>query len=154
MESATLNVSRVHILRVDPGEDVLCSVKDFLGKTGIRQAIVLGGYGTLAADRLHWVTHNRIPSENVIARSEGGIEILGMSGLVVDGEPHIHVTLSTQQGAYGGHMEEGCKAYVLCEIFFAEIEGRKLTRERVPVEVTGMGKGSVSRLTFHEEKPQ
>jgi predicted DNA-binding protein with PD1-like motif len=151
MESATLNVSRVHILRIDPGEDVLHSVKDFLEKTGVRQAIVLGGYGTLAADRLHWVTHNRIPSENVIARSEGGIEILGMSGLVVDGEPHIHVTLSTQQGAYGGHMEEGCTAYVLCEIFLAEIEGRQLHKKRVPVDVPGMGKGTVPRLIFSDK---
>ena len=150
MESATLSISRVHILRLDPGEDVLCAVKDFLAKTGIQQAIVIGGYGTLAAHCLHWVTHNRIPSEHVIGRSEGGIEILGMSGLVVDGEPHIHVTLATQEGAYGGHMEEGCQAYVLCEIFVAEIEGKKLTRERVPVDVPGMGKGSVTRLTFSE----
>ena len=150
MESATLNISRVHILRIDPGEDILSSVKYFLGETKIRQAIVLGGYGTLAAHCLHWVTHNRIPTENVIASAEGGIEILGMSGLVVDGEPHIHVTLSTRQGAYGGHMEEGCKAYVICEMFFAEVEGRKLTRERVPVDVPEMGKGIVSRLTFSE----
>lgn len=151
MESASMNVSRVHILRLDPGEDVLGSIKNFLGKTGIRQAIVLNGYGTLAADRLHWVTHNRIPSESVIARSEGGIEILGMGGLVVDGEPHIHITLSTEQGAYGGHVEEGCTAYVLCEIFFAEIEGKKLYRERVPVDVPGMGKGTVSRLLFTDK---
>ncbi len=148
MESATLNVSRVHILRVDPGEDVLSTVRHFIAQSGIRQAIVLGGYVTLAAHRLHWVTHNRIPTENVIAKGEGGIEILGMSGLVVDGEPHIHVTLATQQGAYGGHMEEGCTAYVLCEIFFAEIEGKKLSRTRVPMDVPGMGKGTISKLMF------
>lgn len=151
MESATLNVSRVHILRIDPGEDVLDSVKNFLGKTSLRQAIVLGGYGTLAAHSLHWVTHNHIPTENAFGRAEGGIEILGMSGLVVDGEPHIHVTLATQQGAYGGHMEEGCRAYVLCEIFFAEIEGKKLARERVSVDVPEMGKGTVSHLTFSKQ---
>ena len=151
MESAALNVNRVHILRIDPGEDVLDSVRNFLGKTGLRQAIVLGGYGTLAAHRLHWVTHNRIPTENVIASAEGGIEILGMSGLVVDGEPHIHVTLATQQGAYGGHMEEGCRAYVICEIFFAEVDGKKLTRERIEVDVPEMGKGTVSRLTFSKQ---
>ena len=150
MESATLNVSRMHILRIDPGEDVLDAVKDFLEKTGVQQAIVVGGYGTLAAHSLHWVTHNRIPTENVIGRAEGGIEILGMSGLVVGGQPHIHVTLATPQGAYGGHMEEGCRAYVICEIFFAEIEGKKLTRERVLVEVPEMGKGTVSRLVFSE----
>jgi predicted DNA-binding protein with PD1-like motif len=146
MEAATLSVSRVHIIRLDPGEDVLCAVQGFLGKTGLQQAIVLGGYGTLAAHCLHWVTHNRLPPEVTMGSAEGGIEILGMSGLVVDGEPHIHVTLATPAGAYGGHLHEGCKAYVLCEIFLAEVEGRKLARESVPVEVPGMGKGSVSRL--------
>lgn len=80
MESATLNVSRMHILRIDPGEDVLGVVKDFLEKTSVQQAIVVGGYGTLAAHSLHWVTHNRIPTENAFGRAEGGIEILGMSG--------------------------------------------------------------------------
>ncbi len=151
MESATLNVSRVHIVRIDPGEDVLDAVIEFIGKTGIRQAIVLGGYGTLAAHRLHWVAHNRIPTQNIIESSEAGIEILGMSGLVVNGEPHIHMTLATQQGAYGGHMEEGCKAYVLCEIFFAEVEGKKLARERVAVDVPDMGQGLISRLTFTDD---
>jgi len=150
MESATLSVSRVHILRIDPGEDVLCAVQDFLGQTGLQQAIVLGGYGTLAAHCLHWVTHNRLPAETAMGHAEGGIEILGMSGLVVDGEAHIHVTLATPGGAYGGHLHEGCKVYVLCEIFLAEIAGRKLARESVPVEVPGMGKGAVSRLTFAE----
>ncbi len=148
MESTTVNISRVHILRVDPGEDVLGAVKNFIAQASIKQAVVLNGYGTLAAHRLHWVTHNRIPTNNVIASGEGGIEILAMSGLIVDGEPHIHVTLATQQGAYGGHMEDGCKAYVLCEIFFAEVEGKQLSRPRVAVDVTGMGQGTIARLTF------
>ncbi len=151
MDSSSLNVNRVHILRIDPGEDVLATVKDFIRRSGIAQAIVLGGYGTLAAYRLHWVTHNRIPTENAFASGEGGIEILGMSGLVVSGEPHIHVTLATQQGAFGGHMEEGCQAYVLCEVFFAEIEGKTLSRERVAVDVPGMGKGTIARLTFSDK---
>ncbi len=151
MESTTLEISRVHILRVDPGEDVLCMVREFLAQADIRQAIVMGGYGTLAAHSLHWVTHNRIPTNNAFGREQAGIEILGMNGLVVDGEPHIHLTLATQQGAYGGHMEEGCKAYVLCEIFFAEVEGKTLSRERVPVDVPEMGRGTISRLVFSEQ---
>ena len=71
---------------------------------------------------------------------------------MVDREPHVHVTLATEQGAYGGHMEEGRKGYVLCEIFLAEIEGKKLTRDRVPIDVPEMGNGSVSRLTFPETR--
>jgi predicted DNA-binding protein with PD1-like motif len=148
MEYATMNLSRIHILRVDPGEDVLESSRHFLKEAGIRQAVVLGGYGTLAAYHLHWVTHNRIPTENLFRRGEGGIEILAMNGLVVDGEPHIHVALSTPEGAFGGHLEPGCMAYVVCEVFFGEVEGVSLSRQRVPVDIEGMGEGKVSRLTF------
>ena len=148
MEFATMNLSRIHILRVDPGEDVLESIKRFLQDAAVRQAVVLGGYGTLAAYHLHWVTHNRIPTETAFGRGYGGIEILAMNGLVVDGEPHIHVALSTPDSAFGGHLEPGCIAYVLCEVFFAEVEGAALSRRRVSVAVEGMGEGTISRLTF------
>jgi predicted DNA-binding protein with PD1-like motif len=148
MEFASMDLSRIHILRVDPGEDVLASIERFLKETGIQQAVVLGGYGTLAAYQLHWVMHNRIPTENLFRCGEGGIEILAMNGLVVDGEPHIHVALSTPDGAFGGHLEPGCTAYVLCEVFFAEVEGELLSRQRVPVAVEGIGAGEISRLIF------
>jgi predicted DNA-binding protein with PD1-like motif len=152
MEFTAMDLGRAHILRVDPGEDVIESVRVFLEETGIRQAVVTGGYGTLAAYHLHWVTHNRIPTENAYGRGYGGIEILAMNGLVVEGEPHIHVALSTPEGAFGGHLEPGCIAYVLCELFFVEVEGVALSRRRVPVAVEGMGEGEVSRLFFDEKK--
>ena len=148
MESASMDLGRVHILRLDAGEDVLEAIQRFLQDADIRQAVVLGGYGTLAAYHLHWVAHNRIPTENLFCRGEGGIEILSMNGLVVDGEPHIHVALSTPDGAFGGHLEPGCIAYALCEVFFGEVEGVPLSRQRVPVSAEGMGVGKVSRLTF------
>lgn len=148
MEFTNLNVKKIHILRIDPGEDILLMVRKFLAESGLRQAVVMGGYGTLAAYSLHWVEHNHIPTHNLFRKGEGGIEILAMNGIVVDGKPHIHVALSNPQGGFGGHVEEGCIAYVLCEIFFAEVEGPNLAYQRVPVAVESMGSGLVSRLTF------
>ena len=72
MVFVSMNVRRIYIVRLDPGEDVLESIRSFLGQAGIRQAIVLGGYGTLAAYHVHWVAHNRIPTENLFRRGEGG----------------------------------------------------------------------------------
>lgn len=151
MEFASMNVKKVHVLRIDPGEDVLESVRRFLKEAGVRQAIVLGGYGTLAAYHLHWVTHNRLPVVNRFGRGEGGLELLSMNGLVVEGEPHIHVTLATPEGALGGHLELGCLAYVLCEVFLAEVEGVALSHRRVPVTIEGMGAGEITRLVFSAE---
>ncbi|OGV36704.1 MAG: hypothetical protein A2X48_17055 [Lentisphaerae bacterium GWF2_49_21] len=153
MESGCFNKGKIHILRIDPGEDVLVSVRKFLCDRKIAQAIVLGGYGTLSEYHLHWVTRGTLPSRNAFGKGKGGIEILGMNGLIVGGEPHIHVSLSTRKGAFGGHMEDGCRAYVVCEIFFLELKGRKLTRKSTPVNIPGMGRGQVQRLIFGKEKP-
>ncbi len=148
MEFGTFNLKKIHILRVDPGEDILASVEKFIADANLQQAVVLGGYGTMAAYHLHWVMHNRIPTDNLFRKGDGGIEILAMNGLVVEAQPHIHITLSNPDGAFGGHLEPGCIAYVVCEIFFGEVEGLTLSRQRVPVSVEGMGKGMISRLIF------
>jgi predicted DNA-binding protein with PD1-like motif len=148
MDSASMSFKRIHILRVDPGEDVLEAVKRFVQEANLRQAVVLGGYGTLAAYHLHWVAHSHIPVDVHFGRGEGGVEILSMNGLVVEGEPHIHVALSTPDGAFGGHLEPGCTAYVLCEVFFAEVEGVTLSRQSASVAVEGMGEGDITRLVF------
>ena len=154
MDYASMTPGQLHVLRVDPGEDVLEAVHCFLKDAGIRQAVVLGGYGTLAAYHLHWVEHNRIPTDNHFRRGEGGIEILSMNGLVVGGKPHIHVALSNPHGAFGGHLEPGCIAYVLCEIYFVEVEGVPLSRQTVSVSVGGMGEGSISRLVFGDAEEE
>jgi predicted DNA-binding protein with PD1-like motif len=150
MEFGSLKLSKVHILRIDPGEDILVSIERFIAEANLKQAVVLGGYGTMATYHLHWVTHNRIPTDNLFRKGEGGIEILAMNGLIVDGQPHIHIALSNPDGAFGGHLEPGCIAYVVCEIFFAEVEGATLTRQSVPVSIEGMGSGEVSRLKFEK----
>ncbi len=151
MEFASLHCGQIYIVRIDPGEDVLAAIESFLQESKIRQAVVLGGYGTLAAYHVHWVTHNRLPAENRYGHGEGGIEILSMNGLVVDGRPHVHISLSNAHGAFGGHLESGCIAYVVCEMFLAEVDGLQLSRQRVPISVEGMGQGTTSRLTFEQK---
>lgn len=131
MEGRCFKTSKFWIIRVDPGEDILLSLRKFIRENNIRQGIVVMGYGTLSQISLHWVTHNRFPPENRFDKWEGGIEILCLNGMIVDGEPHIHLTASMPEGAFGGHMEEGCICYVLCEIGIIEVEGAKMTREYV-----------------------
>ena len=148
MDFTSLNIRKLFILRVDPGEAVLPAVREFIKQTGLRQAVIVGGYGTLAKHHLHWVRDNKLPTTNIFGEKEGGIEILSMNGTVIGGEPHIHVTLSTVEGAYGGHLEDGCIAYVICEIYFLEIAGAELRHERVAVNIPEMGEGIVSRLMW------
>lgn len=148
MDTCSLDIIKIHILRIDPGEDLLDSINGFIQETGLTSGIILGGYGTLARFSLHWVVHNRIPTENEFGKGEGGIEILSMNGIIADSKPHIHVSLSTQAGGFGGHLEPGCIAYVLCELFIAETEGAAFRHEQAQVDIPGMGKGTIQKLVF------
>ncbi len=65
---------------------------------------------------------------------------MSMNGIIVEGEPHIHFTASTMYGSFGGHMEEGCITYVLCEIGIVELEGPHMAREMVPIAADSQGK--------------
>ena len=129
MDGASFGSGRLWIIRIDPGEDVLASIKRFIEENGIVQGLVVSGYGTFSRVRLHWVAHNRFPTDNKFDEWEDGIELMGMNGLIVEGEPHIHFTASTPDGAFGGHLEEGCLCYVLCEVGIIELEGGELRRE-------------------------
>jgi len=154
VKSNAMTLGKIHIVEVGPGEDVLATISKRLVGQGIRQAVVIGGYGTMAAYHVHWVQHNRIPPESTKGRAEGGFEILSMNGLVVEGKPHIHVTLSNKDGAFGGHLEEGCTAYVLCQVFVAELDGPNLSYERTRVDVPKMGTGDVWRLVYGKKDGQ
>jgi predicted DNA-binding protein with PD1-like motif len=96
--------------------------------------------------QVHWVLHNQLPSKAVLGAGEGGIEMTSLSGIVLEGKPHVHVTLANQGGAFGGHMEVGCIAYVICEVFIAEVIGAQLGHVRLPVSMLGTGEGTAFHL--------
>ncbi len=140
MDGHLFEGKKLWVVRIDPGEDVLISLKNFIKEKDIKQGMVIMGYGTLAKVSIHWVSHNQWPPENNYHEWEGGIEIMGMNGMIVDGKPHIHFTASTVAGGFGGHMEEGCICYVLCEVGIVELEGAHLTREMVQIAKDNEGK--------------
>ena len=140
MDGQIFEGKKFWVVRIDPGEDILISLKSFIEEKGIRQALVVMGYGTLGKVRQHWVTHNRFPTENRYDEWEAGMEIMSMNGIIVEGKPHIHFTASTPDGAFGGHMEEGCICYVLCEVGIVELEGPQMTREVITIANDSQGK--------------
>ena len=149
LDGARFMGERTWVVRLDPGEDVLLSLKSFIGDNDIKQGAVVSAYGTLSKARLHWVAHNRFPTDNLFGEREGGIELMSMNGMIVDGEPHIHFTASTPEGAFGGHLEEGCIVYVLCEVTLVELEGPTMRRIWAPVASDGKGSPvDVPRLSF------
>jgi predicted DNA-binding protein with PD1-like motif len=128
MHTQSFNASRYIALRLDPGEDVLRMLRDAVQTYGIRNAAILSGVGSLDRYHFHVVKTTNMPPGNTFVQGEGPFDILTVTGLVVDGEVHAHITFSNTELAMGGHLEEGCRVLTFAVVVMAEVLDVDLTR--------------------------
>src|SRR3954470_868575 len=127
MHTQSFNASRYIALRLDPGEDVLRMLRDAVQTYGIRNAAILSGVGSLDRYHFHVVKTTNMPPGNTFVQGEGPFDILTVTGLVVDGEVHAHITFSNTELAMGGHLEEGCRVLTFAVVVMAEAVDVDLT---------------------------
>lgn len=130
-----------YALALDPGDDVLQSLRNLLRTHDVRNGAVVSGIGTLDRCRMHMVTTTGMPPVEVFPEWNGvALELTSMQGIVASGEPHVHMTVSTPTGAIGGHLEEGCRVLYLAELTIVAFPSADLVR--VP------DAGGVGRLRY------
>ncbi len=108
---------------------------------GIRNAAILSGVGSLDRYHFHVVKTTNMPPGNTFVRGEGPFDILTVTGLVVDGEVHAHITFSNTEIAMGGHLEEGCRVLTFAVIVIAEA---------LDVDFTRLGQAGTALAWFEE----
>ena len=57
---------------------------------------------------------------------------VSMSGVIADYHVHCHIVLCDRRGAFGGHLERGCRVLSLAEIALMRLDGVKLARRLDP----------------------
>lgn len=101
-------IDRVILVRLNPGDDLLLGLRQAVTNAGVEHGIILGGVGSLSAYHFHVVSTAALPPENAFVRGEGPFDILAVTGAILGGRVHAHVTFSGTKIALGGHLEEGC----------------------------------------------
>jgi len=129
-------LGEVICLRLDYGEDVLEAITRACREHDVHSGVVISGIGTLYRAVMHMITTTTFPSVDRIVTMEGPLEITSIDGLIADYTPHLHLTISDTERAYGGHLEPGCLTMYLCEIAIARLEGLRL--QRIPHPETGI----------------
>jgi uncharacterized protein len=127
VRTQSFSASRIVTLRLDPGEDVLLSLRAAVVEQRIRNAAILSGVGSLDRYHFHVVKTTNMPPGNTFVRGEGPFDILTVTGLVVNGEVHAHITFSNTELAMGGHLEEGCRVLTFAVVVMAEAVDVDLT---------------------------
>lgn len=116
-------LGRTFCVRFDPGEDLLRSLQAAVTERGIRHGAILAGVGSLDHYRLHVVASGDLPPENAFFAEEAPVDIVTVTGFLLDGRVHAHLTVSDTTRAVGGHLEEGCRVLTFAVVMIAETAG-------------------------------
>jgi len=120
MPSHETSFSRVILIRVAPGDDLLRELERAVAQHGVRNGVFLSGVGSLTRIHVHVVASTDLPPENVFIEREGAVDILAVTGFVLGGRVHAHLTVSDDERAIGGHLEPGCRVLTFAMVALAE----------------------------------
>ncbi len=123
--------NRVFVLRLDPGDYLLESIRRFIEQEHIKDAYIASAIGTLDYCVMHMVmTTGYPPVEHFERWEDKPLEVSSIDGIIADGTPHLHMVASDHQKAYSGHVEPGCRVLYLAEIVIVELDQAGLRRVR------------------------
>lgn len=123
--------TRLVTVGFEPGEMLLESICEVIAEQNILNGAVVSGIGTLKTCHMHYVDHTDFPPKDVFYNLEKPLELLNVSGLIADGEPHLHITVSCRDNeTYGGHLEDKSEVLYLAEIAILVFNDHRLQRNK------------------------
>ncbi len=108
---------RVVILRFKYNVDLLAELQRMVKEQKIQNGVILNGWGSVTGYQIHQVSNRSFPSKNTFVRNPTQpADIAGMSGFVLNGRLHPHITLATPDHAMGGHLEPGTTVFTFAVV--------------------------------------
>jgi hypothetical protein len=130
-------IAELYRVRLDRGDLLLETIEKVIQSNGIADGAVLTAAGSLQECTFHRVKSMAEKPEDEFITVKEPMEILNINGLIAGGEPHLHLTLAGAHGAFGGHLEKGCRVLYRAELTIARFSGpplaRKPNKDGVPV---------------------
>ncbi|MBN1430171.1 MAG: DNA-binding protein [Anaerolineae bacterium] len=113
-----------------PGEMLLEGIREAVKQYDIKNGIVISGIGTFKKCHMHYIKHTDFPPENGYFILEKPLELTAVSGIIANGEPHLHIAVTCGENeAYGGHLEPGSEIAYLAEITILKCNDHRLIRK-------------------------
>ena len=126
MHTEFLTPQRFLMVRADPGEDLLQVLEGAVKGKNIQNGAILSGVGSLTAYHVHVAGTPSLPTTDEHFRGEGAFDIVSLTGAILGGKVHPHMTFANEQKAMGGHVHEGCTVLTFAIILIAELSGPSL----------------------------
>lgn len=108
---------RVVILRFKYQADLLSGLEQGVKEQKIRNGVILAAIGSVRSYHYHTVSNRTFPSKNIFVKNpEASADIISMNGYVIDGRLHPHITFSTPEHSFGGHLEPGTAVFTFAVV--------------------------------------
>jgi uncharacterized protein len=129
MVAGGARAGEIVVVRLAYGELLLESIQEICEQRGIRDGVILTGFGSLTDIAVSGAIGASFPPRKFYRRTRPrGVEILAMAGVIANYHVHCHLVLSDRNRAFGGHLERGCRVLSLAEIALMRVSGIKLAR--------------------------
>jgi uncharacterized protein len=122
----------MHVLRLEPGEDLLESMWRYARIRGTNALTIVSVVGSLVS------TNIRYANDTFGTSKSGHFEIVSVVGNIDRQEPlgesgkgqgHVHISLADELGySFGGHLLKGNKIFTTAEITMIELKGCLFSR--------------------------
>jgi predicted DNA-binding protein with PD1-like motif len=117
VQSIPTQFERVVVLRFKFGADLLAGLEQAVKQNKIRNGVILNGFGSVRNYQVHQVSNRTLPSKNMFVKDPSApADIAAMSGFVLNGRLHPHITLSNPEKAFGGHLEPGTNVFTFAVV--------------------------------------
>ena len=128
MHTEPATIGRMWCVRLDPGDDLLEGLRRAVADLGIQNGVFLSGIGSLTSYHVHVVASTDLPPDNVFMKGEGPFDILAITGQIMGGRVHAHLTFSDEEKAMGGHLEPGSHVLTFAIVTLAELPVNDLSK--------------------------
>jgi len=99
-------LDRLVVLRFKYQANLLAGIEAMVKEQHIKNAVILSAFGSVRNYEIHQVSNRTFPSKDTIVKNTSApADIVGMSGFIMNGRVHAHITLSNPERAFAGHLE-------------------------------------------------
>jgi predicted DNA-binding protein with PD1-like motif len=124
VHTTTGDFTRIVIVRLKYGTDVLEGLNEAIQKEKIKNAVILNGVGSLTRYHTHVVSNTTFPTTHAYVKKDGPVDLLNLNGYVIDGRVHAHITVSDDKQAIGGHLEDDTRVFTFTIITLGVLDER------------------------------
>ncbi len=108
---------RVVILRFKYDTDLLAGLQEMVRQQKIQNGVILSAFGSVRNYQIHQVSNRTLPVKDTFVKDPTAFaDITGMSGFILNGRLHPHITLANQEKAFAGHLEPGTNVFTFAVV--------------------------------------